>query len=114
MLTIQYYTAEDVFYNTKFITAEADTTEENLKRGFKAIKKYDASLFIKEDITAHEQHGTRYNLHDCFNTGSECMLTKVKTTWFDGVQNEEPPVLIDYKTALRQELKNLKEGVTHD
>lgn len=98
------YDINDIFSNYQFISAQATYKEQNLRKAFTAMKKYDATIFIDTGINTQN----RYRFTDYYS--GKCTLELVHITYNGTVQNTDTPVLIDYTTALRKELKALKNN----
>lgn len=99
------YEVKDIFNGTKLIeTGDYLTNEKYIKIAFKAMLKYNACIWID---------GMRYLIHEykCFekNTPTNTVLEK---TPYNDIFDYSETILIDYSTALKQELKKIKEEGT--
>lgn len=99
------YDINDIFAHYQLINAQDLYNEQNLRKAFTAMKKYDATIFIDTGINTQN----RYRFTDFYS--NKCTLELVHVTYNGTVPNTDTPVLIDYTTALRKELKALK---THE
>lgn len=99
------YEVKDIFGGYKMIeTGGHITNEKYIKIAFKAMLKYNACIFIDK---------MRYLIHEYKyfekNTPDNTILEK---TPYNDIFDYGDTVLIDYNTALKRELKNLKEEGT--
>ena len=99
MITVNYWITEDVFHQSKFITVTAPTTEENMKKAFKAIKKYDACIFIDRQGVNGKQN--------CYNSTTDTDIIDFCVT---GANYESEHMLVDYTDARKLELEHVKQG----
>lgn len=110
MLYVNYY-VNDIFNHEQFINATKSFIDKrSIKAAFNAIKKYNAAVFI--DLSDNTQ--VRYTAapgQDFFdNKPTLQTLEKTILHFNNGIQNSDTPILIDYSTALKQELKKVKEN----
>lgn len=103
MILVNYDT-EDIFSHYNFVSAQGTYNEQNLKKAFKAMKKLDATIFIDTGINTQN----RYLFTDFYNSKNTLELVHITFTDDGTIQNTNTPVLIDYTTALKRELKALK------
>lgn len=102
MVTVNYYT-KDIFDNDLFVTAITDASENSIRKAFKAIKKYNGTVFI--DLNDNIQ--VRYYFENYYNDNAT--LNKTILSHVDRfIPDSDTSVLIDYNTALKNELKAVR------
>lgn len=102
------YEIQDIFHGTQMIeTGDHITDEKYIKIAFKAMLKYNACIWV--DGMRYLVHGYKYFEK---NTPDNTVLEKTPYNdifnYGETVFNYGETVLIDYNTALKQELKKLK------
>ena len=102
MIYVNYW-IKDMFNNEQFINAKEDATPKSIRTAFKAIKKYNGALFV--DIDNDTQ--IRYKLKHPYSD-SDLLEKTTLTHFYKTIPDSEVPILIDYNTALKQELKKVK------
>ena len=103
-MIIVNYDITDIFSCYQFISAQGTYNEQNLKKAFTAMKKLDATIFIDTGLNTQN----RYRFTDFYSTKNTLELVHI--TYCGTVQNTDTPILIDYTTALKKELKALKNN----
>ena len=102
MILANYY-QKDIFNNDTFITAQTvEHTAKSIRTAFTAMKKYDAAVFIERENNTQ----VRYSIKDRYS-GDLDTLERVELTFHGNHTDKGTPVLIDYKTALKDELKRI-------
>lgn len=102
MIYVNYY-IYDIFKCDHFVYAQAETDTNSIKTAFKALKKNNATVFIDVDDDTQTRYEFKYPYSDS-DILEKVTLSHVKNFKPD----ESDPVLIDYKTALKQELKKVR------